>query len=78
MSESIGEEDAETKELKKGIPLEVEEEVEPLLKPPSGGGGGGPPFPQPMPPIHPLVRPRGLPIRVPQNLKPLDMPGNLP
>ena len=31
-----------------------------------------------MPPIDPLVRPRGLPIRVPQNLVPLDMPTDLP
>jgi hypothetical protein len=37
--------------------------------------GGGPP---PMPPIDPLVRPRGLPILVSQNLVAVDMPSNLP
>ena len=39
------------------------------------GEGGGPP---PMPPIDPLVRPRGLPIMVPQNLAAVDMPSHLP
>ena len=46
------------------------------MNPPSGGGGG-PPAPQPMPPIDPFVRPRGLSIRVPQNLVPLDMLADL-
>ena len=31
-----------------------------------------------MPPIDPLVRLKGLPIRVPQNLVPRDMPADLP
>ena len=79
-SESIGKKDAETEELREGIPVEVEEEVEvePLvtMNSPSGGGGGPPP-PHPMPPIDPLVRPRGLPIRVPPNLAPRDMSVNL-
>ena len=39
------------------------------------GEGGGPP---PMPPIDPLVRPRGLPILVPQKLMAVDMPSHLP
>ena len=30
------------------------------------------------PPIDPLVRPRGLPIVVPQNLPVVDMPSHLP
>src|SRR6202048_2343848 len=36
-----------------------------------------PPIP-PVPPIDPLVRPRGLPIVVPQNLAAMDMPSHLP
>ena len=36
-----------------------------------------PPIP-PMPPIDPLVRPRGLPIVVPQNLPEVNMPSHLP
>ena len=93
-SESVGEENVETKEIEEENPIEVEEaeevEVEPpaMMNPPGGGGGGRPPPhggggggplpPLPGPPIHPLVRPRGLPIRVPQNLIPLDMRSDLP
>ena len=42
-------------------------------------GGRPPPVPPvpPVPPIDPLVRPRGLPILVPQNLVATDMPTNL-
>ena len=80
-SKSIGEKDAETGELRENISIEVEEEVEvePLvtMNSPSGGGGRPPP-PHPMPPIDPLVRPRGLSIRGPQNLVPLDMPVDHP
>ena len=39
------------------------------------GEGGGP---LPMPPIDPLVRPRGLSILVPQNLAAVDMSSHLP
>ena len=39
--------------------------------------GGPPPAPS-VPPIDPLVRPRGLPILVPQNLVATDMTANLP
>ena len=92
-SESIGEKEAETEEIEEENPIEVEEaeevEVEPpaMMNLPSGGGrgpsspsggGGGSPPPQPGPPIHPLVRPRGLPIWVLQNLISLDMPSDLP
>jgi hypothetical protein len=44
------------------------------------GGGGIPPIPPvpPMNPIDPLVRPRNLPILVPQNLPAVDMPSYLP
>ena len=44
------------------------------------GGGGIPPIPPapPINPIDPLVRPRGLPILVPQNLAAVDMPSHLP
>ena len=82
-SESVGAKDAETEEVEERISTEVEEaeevEVEPpaMMNPPSGGRGRPPPSP-PGPPIHPLVRPRGLPIRVPHNLIPLDMPIDLP
>ena len=78
-SESIGK-DAETEEVRGSIPIDVEEEVEvePLVTMNPNGGGGGPPPPHPLPPIDPLVRPRGLPIWVPQNLVPIDMPADLP
>ena len=39
------------------------------------GEGGCPP---PMPPIDPLLKPRGLPIMVPQNLTAVDIPSHLP
>ena len=82
-SGSIGEKDAETEGLREEISIEVEKEEEGeveltvTMNPLSGGGGGPPPL-QPMPPVDPLVKPRGLPIRVPQNLVPLDMPADLP
>ena len=80
-SESIGEKGAETEEFGDGIPIEVEEEVEvqpPVTMNPPNGRGGGPPPPQPMPPIDPLVKPRGLPLLDPHNLVPQDMPAGLP
>lgn len=36
-----------------------------------------PPIPS-MPPIEPLVRPRGLPIVISQNLRRVDIPSHLP
>ena len=80
-SKSIGEKDAATEEFGEGIPIEDEEAVEvepPVTMNPPSGGRGGPPPPQPMPPIDPLVKPRGLPIRLPPNLAPRDMPADLP
>ena len=82
-SESVGEKDTKTEELEERIPIKVEEEREDEVKPPvtmnlSGGREGGSPPPPPLPLIDPLVRPRGLPIRVPHNLVPLDMPADLP
>ena len=80
-SESIGKKDTKSEEFGEGIPIEVEEEVEvepPVTMNPPNGGGGGPSPLQPMPPTNPLVKPRSLPIRVPQNLVPLDMPADLP
>ena len=44
---------------------------------PLGASGILPPI-LPIPPIDPLVRPRGLPIIVPQGLPSLDMPSNIP
>ena len=44
---------------------------------PNGGRGGPPPIP-PIPPIDPSIRPRGLPILVPQYSVAMDMPSNLP
>ena len=38
-----------------------------------GDRGGVPPPTPPIPPIDPLVKPRGLPILVPQNLVAMDM-----
>ena len=79
-SKSSGGKDTETETEREEIPIEVEEEVE--AEPPatmnSNGGGGGPPLAPPIPPIDPVVRPRGLPILVPQNLVATDMPSNLP
>ena len=42
------------------------------------GEGGIPPPIAPIPPIDPLVRPRGLPIIVPQELVSIDILSNLP
>ena len=58
-----------------GIDREVEEDT-PLIMA-EERGMDPPPIP-PMPPIDPLVRPRGLPIVVPQNLPAVDMPSHLP
>ena len=44
--------------------------------PPGGRGGGSPPLPGS--PIQQFMRPRGLPILVPQNLVPIEMPPDLP
>ena len=44
----------------------------------SSGGGGIPPPIHPIPPINPIVRPKGLPIVVPQDLVAVDMPSHLP
>ena len=43
-----------------------------------GDRGLDPPLIPPIPPIDPLVRPRGLPIVVPQNLQAVDIPSHLP
>ena len=43
-----------------------------------GDRGMDPPLIPPIPPIDPLVRPRGLPIVVPQNLQAVDIPSHLP
>ena len=85
-SESVGEKDAETEEVEEESPIEVEEEKEVKVEPPKtmnpphppDGGGGGPPPPPPGPPIQPFVRPRGLPIWVPQYLVSMEMPLDLP
>ena len=82
-SESSGEEDAETEEFEKENPIEVEEAEEVEVEPPAminplDGGAGGPPPPPPGAPIPQFIRPRGLPILVPQNLVPIEMPPDLP
>ena len=77
---SSGGKDTEIESEREEIPIEVEEEIEaepPATMDPNRGGGGPPPVP-PIPPIDPLVRPRGLPMLVPQNLVAMDMPSNLP
>ncbi len=79
-SKSSGEKDIEIDTKREEILIEVEEEVE--VKPPAtmnrNGGGGGPPPAPPVAPVDPLVRPRGLPILVPQKLVATDIPANLP
>jgi hypothetical protein len=56
---------------------EVSKKVSPITMDPPGGGGL-PPLILFFPPIDPLVRPRGLPIIVPQGLASVDIPSNLP
>ena len=79
-SNSSGKKDTKTETTSKEVPIEVEEEieVEPLIIMDSNGEKKDPPPIPPVPPVDPLVRPRGLPILVPQNLVELDMPSNLP
>lgn len=52
---------------------ELNREGFPITMEPPEGGGIPPPIP-PFPPIDPLVRPRGLPIIVPQGLASVDIP----
>ena len=62
-------------EIPVGIDREVENDIPVIMN--QDRGSDPPPIP-PMPPIDPLVRPRGLPIVVPQNLPAVDMPSHLP
>ena len=63
------------KEIPVGIDREVENDI-PVTK--DQDRGLDPPLIPPMSLIDPLVRPRGLPIVVPQNLPAVDMPSHLP
>ena len=71
----------ETETVREEIPIEIDKEVGVDTQVTMAHGGDGkpsiPPVP-PMEPIDPLVRPRGLPILVPQNLAAVDMPSHLP
>jgi hypothetical protein len=76
-SKLSGETPSETDTVRREIPIEVDRRIgvdTPVTIAQDGEGGGLPP----MPPIDPLVRPRGLPILVPQNLAAVDMPSHLP
>ena len=73
----------ETKTEKRKNPFEVEAKIKaepPATMDHNRGGGGPPPVPQlpSVPLIDPLVRPRGLPVLVPQNLGATGIPSNLP
>jgi len=72
-----------TDTVREEIPRETDREVgvdTPITMAQVGGGMGPPPIPpvSPILPIAPLVRPRGLPILVLQNLAAVDMPSHLP
>ena len=61
------------------IPIDIDREVgedTPLTM--DQDHGVDPPPIHPMPSIDPLMKPRGLPIVVPQNLQAVDMPSHLP
>ena len=79
-SKSSNKKNIETNLIREKIPVEAEKKIEveyPIPMDPNGGRGGPLSIP-PVPPIDPLVRPRGLPNLVPQNLVAMDMPSNLP
>ena len=66
-----GETSSETDTFRKGTPIGIDRDTRvdtPVTM--DQGGGGDPPIPPvpPIDPIDPLVRPRDLPIVVPQNL----------
>ena len=66
--------------VKEKIPIDIDRELEeesPVTMN-HGDGDGVPPHIPLIPPIDPLVRPRGLLILVPQNLVTVDMPLHLP
>ena len=66
-----------TDTIRKKIPIEMDREVgmdTPITMAQEGGGMN----PPPIPPIDPLVRPRGLPILVSQNLAAVDVLSHLP
>jgi hypothetical protein len=70
----------ETETVWEEIPIEIDREVGVDTSVTMAQEGGGM-DPLPVPPIDPidqLVRPRGLPILVPQNLAAEDMPSHLP
>ena len=72
-----GETSSKTDAVRDEFPVETDKEIgvdTPVTMAQDGEGGG----PLPVPPIDLLVRPRGLPILVPQNLVAVDMPSHLP
>ena len=76
-SKLIGETSTETNTVREEILVEADRGIgveSPVIMDPNVDGGG----PLPVPPIDPLVRPRGLPILVPQNLVAVDMSSHLP
>ena len=62
--------------IRKEIFESTSEDGSPITMDPPGGGGISPPIPH-FPPIDLLVRPRGLPIIVPQGLESVDIPSNI-
>ena len=78
-SKLSGETSSEIYTFRKEIPVEIDREVgddTPVIM--AEERGMDPPPILPMPSIDPLVRPRGLPIVVLQNLVTMDMPSHLP
>ena len=78
-SKLSGETSLENYTLRKKIPVEVDRRLldSALVTIDPDRWMDPPPIP-PIPPIDPLVRPRGLPIVVPQNLQAVDIPSHLP
>ena len=79
-SKLSGETSLDTDAIRKYIPIEIDREISmdtPVTMAQEGGGMDPLPIPS-MPSIDSLVRLRGLPILVPQNLAAVDMPSHLP
>ena len=76
-SKLSGETSLEIYTSREEIPIDLDRQVgegSPVTMDPGHGGGAPPPIPL----IVPLVRPRDLPIMVPQGLVAVDMPSHLP
>ena len=76
-SKLSGETLLETYIFSEEIPVDIDRELWekiPVTMDPGVGGG----VPPPIPPIDPLVRPKGLPFVIPQSLVAVDIPSHIP